>query len=695
MRAIGIDIGGTFTDIVLWDTDGPAEVVWKTPSTPGDPSEGLIRGVGELAATLGESSDAFWGSLDVLVHGTTVATNALLASKGAKVALLTTDGVRDVLEMRRGVRSRTDLYDNRIEKPPPLIPRYLRFGVEERLAPSGAVLTDISLASVEHATNAAKDEGVEALAICFMHSYANPAHEQLVEEAAKAMLPGTFISVSSRVLPQPRLYERVSTTVVNAYVGPIVRNYVAQLEKSLLSVGFDGVLLIMQSNGGVATSSEVKELPARVVLSGPAAGPVAAAGYARQVKSEDCILVDMGGTSFDTCLIRDGEAQQRRDSEVGGYAVALPAVDVYTIGAGGGSIGWVDGGGLLHVGPESAGAEPGPVAYGHGNTRPTVTDADIVLGLLNPEFFLGGRMHLDSSAAEVALEKLGAEMQVSAEEAAIGVHDVVNLNMANGVRQISITRGYDPRQAVLVVAGGAGSLHGVALAAELGLTRVVVPRTAAVLCARGMLESKLRQDVVRAFRTRLSTCDLSELCGAAAILGDEVSERLIREAAVPESIELAVEVEMRYSGQHHELPISLPLRDMTDGERLGGLRSHLRDLFEHAHEQMYGFTSPGEELEIHAVRVKGYADQETHVEFGIGGQGAAPDADTYVPKHSGSRRAYLGGRFVEAKIFSGPHLLRGAVAEGPAIIEEETTSIAVPEKWTAMLADSLWVLTKH
>ena len=441
-HTIGIDVGGTFTDFVLTEAGGGELRVHKSPSTPSDPSDGVVTGLRELAALQGQDLAGFLASTSMIVHGTTVTTNAVLTERGARTGLLTTEGFRDVLEMRRGVRSRTHLYDNKYVAPPPLVPRYLRLPVRERVDAAGTTLTDLDRDGARAAVQELLGLGAEAIAVCFMHAYADDAHEREVADMVRELAPDVFLSVSSEVLPQVRLYERVSTTAMNAYVGPVLRRYIERLVERLAEEDFGGVLLVMQSNGGVAIPEIVTHIPASTVLSGPAGGPVAGLAHARAAGSEDCLIVDMGGTSYDVSLVRAGEVQVTHSGEVNRHSVSLPMIDVHTIGAGGGSIGWLDEGGLLHMGPQSAGAEPGPAAYGRGGTEPTCTDADVVLGYIDPGYFLGGRMPLRVDLAQRAIEeRIAAPLGLGVVEAAAAMYDVINLVMAAGTKDMTLARG--------------------------------------------------------------------------------------------------------------------------------------------------------------------------------------------------------------------------------------------------------------
>ena len=499
---VGIDVGGTFTDFLVTDRDGRIQT-GKVLSTPSDPSIGLLEGLKELAEEREQSLADFVAGISTIVHGTTVTTNVVITGSGAKTALLTTEGVRDALEMRRGIRE--EQYNNRYTNVPPLVPRHLRRPVRGRLDYTGNEVESLEVCDVERAVDLVKQEGAEAVAICFMNSFANPEHERRAAEIVRTRMPEAYLSVSTEVLPSIRFYPRVSTTVLNAYVGPVLSRYLDSLTHRLRETGFRGVLLVMQSNGGVVSPEVARDRAAVTLLSGPAAGPNAGMHFAKAHGYRDCVTVDMGGTSFDAALVRDGQPLTISEGQVNRYSLALPMLDIVTIGAGGGSIGWLDEGGLLRVGPQSAGADPGPACYGKGGTKPTVTDADLILNRLEPSFFAGGRMALDAEAAHGAIEEwIARPLGLSVAQAAAGIARVVDSNMAAGVREITIRRGFDPREFPMVVAGGAGPNHACAIAAELDLPLFLVPRESSIFCAAGMLMTDLKHDVVKSHIARLS-----------------------------------------------------------------------------------------------------------------------------------------------------------------------------------------------
>jgi N-methylhydantoinase A len=668
---IGIDVGGTFTDFVLTASDRPELRIHKSPTTPSDPSDGVLNGLRELAELEGRAPAELLAETAMIVHGTTVTTNAVLTERGARTGLLTTEGFRDVLEMRRGVRSRTHLYDNSYVAPPPLVPRHLRLPVRERVDTTGAELTELDVEGTREAVRTLLGEGVEAIAVCLMHSYADDSHEREVAEIVTDLAPDVFLSVSSEVLPQVRLYERVSTTAMNSYVGPVLRGYIERLVTRLAEDGFGGVLLVMQSNGGVAIPEIVSKVPASTVLSGPAGGPVAAAAYARGAAAEDCLIFDMGGTSYDVSIVRDGDAQVTHQGEVNRHSVSLPMIDVHTIGAGGGSIGWIDDGGLLHMGPQSAGADPGPAAYDRGGSEPTCTDADVVLGYLDPTYFLGGRMALHVDRAEAAIAKRIAEpLGLDVAEAAAAMYDVINLVMAAGTKDMALARGVDPTEFPLVAAGGAGGLHAGMIAHELDLATVIVPPTSSVLCALGMVLADLRHDYVQAHRVLWSDFDPA---AARELLDDMVAqgmEALEREGVEPALRRVRVVADMRYVGQHHEVTVEFPLAelDAADGAE------RIERAFHGRHEDLYGFSSPGRAMEVIGLHAT------------VLGSRAAPALEAAANGAGGStvkgtRRAWLptSRAFAELEVHDGDRLAPGVDVPGPALVERATTTVLVPE----------------
>src|SRR5437763_10291263 len=469
---IGVDVGGTFSDLVAID-EGGLTTLAKVPPTPSDTSLGVLDGLQLLADRLGLDRAALLNQTDRIVHGTTVATNALLEQKGARLGLLTTGGHRDVIEMREGLKD--DRYNLRMPPPAQLVPRRLRLPVRERIRADGRIETPLDPASLDDAISILQRERVEAVAVCYLHAWRDPRHERLTAEALARALPDAYVSLSSAVLPQIKEFERVSTTIVNAYVGPVLSRYLARLEARLAEAGYRGPALIIQSHGGVAPIAEAGRLAAGAVLSGPAGGVAGSVYAARLLGEQNLIPFDMGGTSTDICLVVEGEAALVMDRRIGGHRIALNSLDIASIGAGGGSIARVDAGGILHVGPESAGAVPGPACYGQGGSEATVTDANLVLGYLDPGNFLGGERRLDPAAAERAIDRIATRLGIARLAAARGIHRIVNTTMAEGVRLVSVRRGVDPRRFALFAFGGAAGLHATDVARPPRLPRAPLP----------------------------------------------------------------------------------------------------------------------------------------------------------------------------------------------------------------------------
>jgi len=667
---IGIDVGGTFTDFVLIRA-GEDPAIFKTLSTPADPSIAVIEGLREMAAAQHppKTLEEFAAGIETIVHGTTVTTNATLTRGGARCGLITTEGVRDCLEMRRGIRERQ--YDNRYTNVEPLVPRRLRIGVRGRLDRHGREIEPLDLAQVREAIAVLRREGVEAVSICFMNSFANPAHERAAAELVRREMPDAYLTVSAELLPSIRFYERLSTTALNSYVGPKLNLYLDQLVGRLRSAGFRGLLLVMQSNGGVISPELAREKAVLTLLSGPAGGPAAGLSYARVHGRDQCITTDMGGTSFEASLAVGG-ALLKNDGEIARLKIAAPMLDIHTIGAGGGSIGWLDRGGLLRMGPQSAGADPGPACYGKGGTAPTTTDANVVLGYLDPEFFAGGRMRLDVGAARAAIEEhIGAPMGLSVEQAAAGMYRVACNNMAQAIREVTIKRGYDPREFPLVAAGGAGPIHACLIARELEIPLQIVPREASVLCAFGMLMSDLKHDFVRTFVSRLCGLDWAGLAAIVDGMIEEGAGRLEAERIEPARRHFEVKLDCRYVKQYHEVSHAVPLEAIRRADAAAIARG-----FHAEHERLYGYSLEEEGTPIEIINVRVQA---------LGRVGAAAskeepfDGASAEHARKGERRIYSpeDGKFRTGAIYDGSRLRCGNRIAGPALIEQETMSVFV------------------
>ncbi|WP_027554687.1 hydantoinase/oxoprolinase family protein [Bradyrhizobium sp. Cp5.3] len=662
MLTIGIDVGGTFTDLVAIDATGRT-VFAKSPSTPQDQSIGVMNGLNELAQRLDMPRADMLVATQRLVHGTTVATNALLERKGAKVALLTTQGHRDVIEMREGLKG--NRYDLRTPPPEPLVPRELRFGVRERLRPNGDVLLPLDDGSLGEAIELIRASGATSVAICFLHAYRNPSHEIAAAERLARELPGVSVSRSSDVLPQIKEYERVSTTIVNAYVGPAVRHYLTRLERRLAEAGFAGSLFIILSHGGMAPVEEAGRLAAATVLSGPAGGISGSRRCAELLALPDLVPFDMGGTSTDISLIADGRATLSADGRLADQRIALRSLDIASIAAGGGSIASVDAGGIIRVGPESAGAMPGPASYGNGGTEPTVTDANILLGYLDAAAFMGGRRPLDRAAAEAAIDRLAASLGVTRIEAAAGIYRLVNLKMADGIRLMTLRRGVDPRKFALLSFGGAAGLHAAEVARELDIKRIIVPTAASVLSAWGMLTSDLRYEVSRTHfeaGTRTTASDIREIF---ADLEEQAAKRLRSWFDGPVVTERSAE--MRYGEQVFEVDVPLSDVNLT----APALVAEVEERFHRRHEELYTYASRDQEVVFVNARVAAVGA----VPRSEGANMPTPATEPSAPPAS-KRQAFF-GTWCEVPVYALEKLRPGHVLEGPAIIEAETTTVVI------------------
>jgi N-methylhydantoinase A len=671
---IGIDVGGTFTDLVAVDDFGKATLA-KVPSTPDDPSIGVLDGLELLAERLATELATLLAETDRVVHGTTVATNALLEHKGARVGLLTTEGHRDVIEMREGLKD--DRYNLRLPPPEQLVPRRRRLGVRERLRADGRVETPLDPASLDRAVDALKREQVEAVAVCYLHAYRDPRHELATKAAIERELPGIYVSLSSEVLPQIKEYERVSTTVVNAYVGPALSRYLARLEGRLAEAGYDGPTLIIQSHGGVAPIVESGRLAARAVLSGPAGGVAGSVHAARLLGELNLIPFDMGGTSTDISLIVDGQPTLVTGRRVASHTIALNSLDIASIGAGGGSIARVDAGGILHVGPQSAGAVPGPACYGAGGTAATVTDANLVLGYLDPASFLGGRRHLDRSAAEAAVDRIAAMLGIDRIAAARGIHRVVNTTMAEGVRLVSVRRGVDPRRFALLAFGGASGLHATEIARQLDLSRVIVPRVAAVLSAWGMLTTDLRFEVARTHIGDMRALDAGAVKRLFAEMEAEGTERL--RASFDGPVRTARWVDMRYGEQVFEIAVPL---DGVDWEAVDPL-PQIVARFNRRHEELYTYSLPDQETVLVNARVA-----VAGVLSALPQEPNLPEAPPAAPL--GERRTYLDD-WVTSSVYDFDALAPKQTIGGPAIVESAMTTVLLRPGETAKVTALGWL----
>ncbi|WP_251343997.1 hydantoinase/oxoprolinase family protein [Haloplanus halophilus] len=663
---VGVDVGGTFTDVVVADADGITML--KVPSTPDAPDRGVLDGLDAAGEDAGLDPEA----VDFFAHGTTVATNALLEREWAATALVTTAGFRDAVEIGR--QTRPSLYDLGAEKPSPVVPRDRRFEVPERLDRRGDVVEPLDEAAAREVARAVADADVESVAVCFLFAFEDASHERRMAEILREEGVDCECSLSSDVLPEIREYERTLATTINAALKPVMNRYLGRLAAGIDDAGVPAAMRVMQSNGGVASASAARERPVNTLLSGPAAGVRGASHVAGEAGFDDVLTMDMGGTSCDVSLVRDGDPVVTTEGTVGEYPVTVPMVDVHTIGAGGGSIAWVDEGGSLRVGPRSAGADPGPICYGRGGTEPTVTDAHLLLGRIDPGVFFEGSAD-ESTVREAVRERLAEPLDLSVEAAAQGILEVANANMERALRVVSVERGHDPRDFSLVAYGGAGPLHAAELAAELDVPRVVVPRSAGVLSALGLLISDVvYEDGVSTVRpwAEVEPATLTERFEA---LAADRRARLADEGYPPERRRFERAVDLRYRGQSFDLRIPLPDGDL-DGDDL----SAVADRFHERHERRYGHASPDEPVELVTVRLRSRGVVDPPALSMAEGGTADPDPRT-------TRRASFADDRHETPVYDRSTLATGAAFDGPAIVEGVESTAVVPPGAEASVDD--------
>src|SRR5215831_13472301 len=675
---IGVDIGGTFTDVAL--EVGHGRFTAKTLTTSRAPEEGVLAALRSVITEAGIDP----GQVGVVIHGTTLATNALIERKGAKTALLTTEGFRDVVEIRH--ENRFEQYDVNIDLPPPLVPRRLRLPVRERIDAQGEVLVPLDEASVARAIEALAAQEVEAVAVGLLHSFTNPDHERRLGEAIARRLPQVAVTLSCEVSPEMREYERFSTACANAYLQPLIGRYLAKLDRELLRAGFRCPLLLMTSGGGITATETAIRFPVRLVESGPAGGAIFAACIARQHGLDQVVSFDMGGTTAKICLIDKAQPQSARVFEVAriyrflkgsGLPLRIPVIEMVEIGAGGGSIARVDTRGRIVVGPDSAGSEPGPVCYGRGGEEPTVTDADVVLGRIDPTTFSGGKMTLDVVGAErAAAERIGAALNLATEHAALGISEMVDENMANAARVHAIESGKDLRPRALIAFGGAAPLHAARVAEKLGIGRILVPANAGVGSAVGLLRAPVAYEIVRGRLMRLDSFDAASVNRLFADMRAE-AEAIVRRGAPAAKLVEERCAFMRYRGQGHEIAVELPVRDFTAGDR-----STIRELFEAVYRRLYSRAIPGVEIEILSWVIAVRAPAE-------GQLSAAAREQPTGPKPRARRPVFDPevGEFQEVPIYWRPDLAPGARISGPAVIAEDETSTVVSERFDARIGE--------
>lgn len=679
---IGIDIGGTFTDVILINEETGRIDRAKVPTTPEDLSQGVINGLTRIITkTKIDPQDIY-----ILVHGTTVVTNAVIGRKGVKTGLITTKGFRDVLELGR--TSRVEVYNLFIDRLTPLVPRHLRLEVSERVNYKGEILQPLDEREARAVVQKLKRAGVESIAVCFLHSYVNPTHERKVGEIIGE--EQIDVSLSSEVNPEFREYERTSTVVVNAYTRPLACRYLTNLEESLRKLGVTTNLLIMQSSGGIMTSEVAKSKPVQMIESGPAAGVILATNIGGVIGCQDVISLDIGGTTAKVCLITGGRPEETMGFEVGGlpsfsvrkrggsgYPIRTSGIYLAEIGAGGGSIAWIDPGGILHVGPQSAGASPGPVCYGMGGVEPTLTDANLLLGRINPEYFLGGEVKLDVAAAERAMKKLADLLDMDVVEAASGIIKIANGNMIRPLRAVSIERGYDPRNFTLIAFGGAGGLHAAELSQELGIPIVIIPESPGLASAYGLLMADIKHSYMRTHIVKADRADISAIEDVYRDLEEKARHAMEQEGLPKEGTLLLRFADMRYAGQMYEVNTPAP----SEIKSIDDLKS-LVDRFHEEHERLYSYYRKENPVEIVNLRVTAvYKVRELgfrkHKEEGLSPERAL----------KGKRRVYVEEKknFIECPIYERLLLKPNNLVMGPAIIEEIDSTIVIHPEQTARM----------
>jgi N-methylhydantoinase A len=670
--AIGVDIGGTFTDVVARGADGSTRIA-KVPSTRPDPAEAVRNVLRDLLPAW----ELAPGAVERFVHGTTVATNAVLERKGSRLGLLATEGFSDVLEIGR--QSRRQIYELLLKPETPvfLAPGAQRRGVAEGIGPSGEVTRPLDLESLAQAVDALVAEGVQAIAISFLFSFMNPVHERQAAEYIRRKHPQLLVSLSSEVDPAFREYERTVVTCFDAYVKAGLDRYLARMESDLAEAGVPATLQIMQSRGGVCSARIARRRPIRLFLSGPAAGVVGAREVGRSVGCENIITVDIGGTSSDIALIAEGKPVIRPEGLLDGYRIRVPMVDVNSIGAGGGSIAWIDAGGGLRVGPHSAGSQPGPASFGRGGGEATVTDASLVLGLIDPAYFAGGTMKLDRELALRAVqERIATPLGMSVLQAALGILRVVNVQMAEGIRLVSISRGVDPRSFALMPFGGGGALHAAALARELHIDTILVPRYPGVLCAAGLLSAPVEHEVAGAFVRKFAQVDVHDMLAQCRRLADECASRMREEGVPAGQVQTSYYADVCFVGQAHHIEVPFELDDPE------ALLDRVYERFCQLHEQVYGHSTRSAAMFVNLRAVQHAGAAQSGSAAGLAAGGSRPAA------RKGSRKILLDARgdFVAAGVYDRDGLAPGDLVDGPAIIEQSDTTTLVEPGWQATVA---------
>ena len=681
---IGIDIGGTFTDFLVLDELGNIHGS-KEPSSE-KPEEAVYKGLGRVAKELGLTSTELLGNTELFIHGTTIATNTLVSKTGPKVGLICTKGHRDTLYLRDC--HRWDIFNIKLPHPDPFIPRYLRIPVEGRILYDGSVFIPLNEDGVREACKKFKQWGVEAVAVCLLHSITNPVHENKVKQIVKEEMPRVNVNISSDVLPIVREWQRSAATVFNVYIYPGLSAYLSDMEGHLKSMGLKVPLLIMQNIGGCAHVKEMLEKPIYCTGSGPAAGPVAGILFGNEEEEQNVITGDMGGTSFDTSLVRNGQLSYTPDLRISNIPFGVSAVDVNTIGAGGGSIAWVDSGGLLKIGPQSAGSHPGPACYNVGGVEPTVTDADLILGYLNPDYFWGGEMKIYPELAEKAIrDKIAKPLGISVADAAHGIFEIVNRNMAAAISVITIEKGIDPRGYALIAGGGAGPIHAGKIAQLLGMHKIIIPSQSAVFCSLGMCVTDIRHEYVKTFYTDSQHMDIDRINEIYRDLETKAVKTLESEGVHPENIMLTRAVDAKYPAQFYELTAPVPSSVLTKNDV-----PKLCDAYHDVHDEKYAYCMRESPVAFLQWRLTAIGLTRKYERTKLAYAGEDPNA-----AQKGIRKTYFEEerRFIETPIYDPSALGNGMVIHGPAMIETATTNVVIyPEQKLNVSKYGNYVITR-
>lgn len=673
MKQLTIDVGGTFTDCLVLEESGQLQR-FKASTTPEDPTLGFFAAVGKAAKHYEQTLEQFLADVEQIVHGTTLGTNILITERGAKVGMITTKGFRDVVEMRRGIRNlHGSMFDMFIEPYQPLVPRRLVLGVEERTLYTGKMLTPLNETELRDAARRLIDEGCAAIAICFLHSYANGDNERRAKQIVQEMSPDTYVTSSHEILPVFREFERFSTAVISAYIGPAITRYARKLQSGLKERGCKGRLLMMLANGLVQVVDQCVDRAVYLLNSGPAAAPYGASYLGGLHGKNNLLSVDMGGTSFDVCVVKDGEIPTTSESWVGEHRVAIKMVDVPTVGAGGGSIAWIDSLGLLRVGPQSAGADPGPAAYGKGDEA-TVTDADLVLGYIPADYFLGGDVKLDVERSHNAVTRVGSKLDMNASQTALVMNTTINTVMANLITEVCTKKGHDVRDFTLVAGGGAGGIHAAAIAKQLSIPTVVVPRVAALMSAFGMFAMNLGLEYARTSACRQDKLDFAEISDLYKDMRRQAREDFAGIGIAESQLTYKPTVEMRYVGQFHEVEIDMPAEDLN-AENLKALLQN----FHTQYEKLFTYNMPWRSAEFLTYRLKVTSASRPIQTAVLSGSGAGVET-----ARRGSRMCMFDGQAkpVETPAYDWDRMAPGHKITGPALIDDKTTTVLVVPGFT-------------